>query len=178
MGRSESNASLTVSCASGLSWSGIFHNLFFRWALLCRGVQIVKHSGLHCLRFRMDDLLSFVLKNIQQWAVIEFLTRKNETPITIHRKLLALHGAFLGEKIRGQWRKFGPERPVAAWKLCYHNSRFKQAYSLRTYTKRKKWRISQSAVAENQTLVWLVPMRLLQIWVRPDHTLMLLLERR
>jgi len=75
----------------------------------------------------MDDLLSFVLKNIQQWAVIEFLTHENETPIGIHRKLLALHGeeqylASLGEKIGGEWRKFGLERPIAVWKICHNNS--------------------------------------------------------
>lgn len=168
MGRSESNAFLTISCTSGLPWSGIFHNLFFRWALLCRGVRIVKRSDLRCVRFRMDDLLSFVLKNIQQWAVIEFLTRENETPLGIHRKLLALHGAFLGEKIRGQWRKFGPERPT-------HDLNRHIVFEL---IKKKNRRISQSAVAEKQTLVWLVSMRLLQVWVRPDHTLMLPLERR
>ena len=66
----------------------------------------------------MDDLLSFVLKNIQQSAIIEFLTHKNETSIGIHQKLLDFHGALLGEKIRGQWRKFGPERPVPILKVC------------------------------------------------------------
>lgn len=133
MGRSESNASLKVSCASGLNLKRNFSQPVLSWALVCRGVRLVKR--ICCLLFGMDDSLSFVLKNIQQWAVIEFLMHENETPLGIHRKLLALHGALLGEKIRGQWRKFGPERPVAVWKVCHHVWRFKQAYSLR---KKKK----------------------------------------
>jgi hypothetical protein len=40
----------------------------------------------------MDDLFSTVSKNIKQRAVIEFLMHESETPVSIHRQLLAIYG--------------------------------------------------------------------------------------
>jgi hypothetical protein len=40
----------------------------------------------------MDDSFSTVSKHIKQRAVIEFLTHEKETPIEIHRRLLAFYG--------------------------------------------------------------------------------------
>ena len=178
MGRSESNASLTVSCASGLPWSGIFHNLFFRWALLCRGVRTVKHSGLRCLRFRMDDLLSFVLKNIQQWAVIEFLTRENETPIGIAGNYWRFMVHFWVRKSGDSDGNLDPKDQSRPGRCVTTTHDLNRYVVFELIQKKINRRISQSAVAENQTLVWLVSMRLLRVWVRPDHTLMLPLDRR
>jgi hypothetical protein len=39
----------------------------------------------------MNDLFSTVPKDIKEWAVIEFLTHKNENPVRIHQQLLAFY---------------------------------------------------------------------------------------
>jgi hypothetical protein len=39
----------------------------------------------------MDDTLSTMAKCIKEWAVTEFFTHKNGTPIKIHKLLLAYY---------------------------------------------------------------------------------------
>jgi hypothetical protein len=93
------------------TWSGTCHNLFnVRWASIFRGVHLVIRSGLPCIRFKMDDSFSILSTWIIQRDAVEFLTRENEAPTEIHRRLLAFsgedncgqqYGASLGVRIEG-----------------------------------------------------------------------------
>lgn len=88
----EGNASLQVSHDLDLwSWSSTFCNVFiFPWASFCHAEWLGKHSDLCCARCRMDNSFSTMTKHIEQWAVIQFLTHENETPINIYQRLLIL----------------------------------------------------------------------------------------
>jgi hypothetical protein len=72
------------------SWSSTFPNVFIvSWATFSHAEWIGKRSDLSCAGCRMDNSFSTVSKHIKQWAVIEFLTYENETPISIYQRLLA-----------------------------------------------------------------------------------------
>jgi hypothetical protein len=41
---------------------------------------------------------------------------------------------LLGEKIKGQWQKFGTEQPCAVWKACWCSSQFEQHIFSQNYS--------------------------------------------
>lgn len=72
------------------SRSSTFPNVFIvPWASFCPAECFGKHSDLCCTMCIMDNSFSTVSKRIKQWAVIEFLTHENETPINTYQRLLA-----------------------------------------------------------------------------------------
>jgi hypothetical protein len=44
---------------------------------VCRGIRLCKHSGLHCIQFKLD-------KNIEHTAVQEFLTEHNKPTLGLN----------------------------------------------------------------------------------------------
>ena len=84
----ESNASAQVFHASSTCLNLFNWSLHFSFPYGMVG----KYSALHCIQFKIDDSFSIMLKHITQWAVIEFWTHKNETPIKIHWQLLVFYG--------------------------------------------------------------------------------------
>jgi hypothetical protein len=85
--------SAKVSDARGATSGITCPNLFIvPWDSVYRGVQLGKHSGLHCIQFKTDDSFWAVSKCIKQWAGTEGLMQENETSIGIHWCLLAFYG--------------------------------------------------------------------------------------
>ena len=154
-GHSRSNALCTYLMQAVWPWSGTCPNLFtVSWALVCHVVWLGKCSCVCCIPFKMDDLFQTMSKHIKQWAVFEFLTHENETPIEIHWWLLA----FYGEDIVGismcitGWENQGIAAEMWTWitnrsgrpvTTTHHLNRQKINKLIK-----KTWRFSETAIAK------------------------------
>jgi hypothetical protein len=136
-------------------WSGTCPNFFtFPWALVCHVVWLGKYSCVCCIPFKMDDLYQTTSKHIKQWAVLEFLTHENETPIKIHQWFLAFYGedtvgisvCTVGWENQGivaemwTWMTNWSGRPVTATH-CMNRQKINKLIL-------KSWRFSQMATAK------------------------------
>jgi hypothetical protein len=90
----------------------------------------------------MDDSFSTVMKHIKQQAVTKVFHAQEWNSHQNSLKLLDLYDkdtvdintvALLGEKIKGQWQKFGTEWPTVVWKASQGHSLFQLAKNQWTY---------------------------------------------